>query len=75
MKLALDVGVTSVDVETTRHGTLDAIIVERFVRAGTMQAPVRVHHEDACQASGKDPKPTVQPQTHGQISDLWGPVL
>ena len=55
LRLAADVGVTTVDAQVLRFGMHDTIVVSRFDRTEVGGTLVRVHQEDTCQALGKDP--------------------
>lgn len=55
MTLARRVGLTTVDVEVVRFGSIDCIVVERFDRTVDADgALARIHQEDVCQALGHD---------------------
>lgn len=54
LRLARDVGLTSVEVETATFAGVSCLIVSRFDRIVTDAGVERVHQEDACQALGRD---------------------
>lgn len=54
LDLARAIGLTTIDVEITRVGDADCLIVSRFDRRESGEKIVRIHQEDVCQASGID---------------------
>lgn len=55
LRLARHLGLTDIDAEVVRLGTIDCLVVSRFGRVVQAGAVERVHQEDLCQACGYNP--------------------
>ncbi len=73
MTLARAVGLTTVDIELSRIGGIDCIIVERFDREVVAGQVRRIHQEDACQALGLPPARKYELPGRGVFRDGGGP--
>lgn len=56
LRLAREVGLTTIEIETAMFAGLNCIIVSRFDRVVTDAGVERVHQEDSCQALARDPE-------------------
>jgi serine/threonine-protein kinase HipA len=73
MRLARELGLTTVDVELVGLSGIDCLIVERFDRHQAEDGLVtRIHQEDVCQALGIDPSGT---QGKAKYEAYGGPSL
>lgn len=72
LRLAAQLGLTTVDAELTQIGGHACLIVSRFDRTGDGDDVRRIHQEDLCQAMGVDP---ADARGRAKYQDAGGPSL
>jgi serine/threonine-protein kinase HipA len=73
LRLALAVGLTTIDPVLVEIGGSPCLIVERFDRKQEQDGTIRrIHQEDVCQALGRDPNTQAG---RGKYEDAGGPSL